>query len=165
MIARHLLKSSQFPAPGTAQDPWKASTSAWSTSDEWAQNVAMPDFSLMPEEQIEDLLPQPLRDNFRLSQSYVQLIELARQIPSDQLLSMTETVRRGAEHVRTLNEDFSHAVSLLASALEDCHDQESNQLRRFHQIQEQFETFSEQNRELFLATLREVCEACQPLVR
>jgi hypothetical protein len=165
MIERHLLQSSQFPSLGPAQDPWKASTTAWSSHDEWAQNVSMPDFSLMPEEQIEDLLPQPLRDNFRLSQSYIQLIELARQIPADQLLSMAETIRRGAEQVRDLNSDFSHAVSLLASALEDCHGEESNHLHRFHQIQEQFETFSVQNRELFLATLREVCEACQPLAK
>jgi len=163
MIERPFLKTSPNPPTDDAGDPWESCTSAWSTDDEWAQDVSMPDFSIMSNDQIEKLLPQPLKDHFRLSQGFVQLVELARRIPADLLLSMTETIRKGADRVNDFNRDFSESISLLASTIEDCHSEDPIQLSRFHQLQEQFEAFSDQNRELFLATVQEVCEACEPL--
>lgn len=165
MIVRPFLKTSPNPPSDHTADPWESCTSAWSTDDEWAQDLSMPDFSLMSDDQIEKLLPQPLKDQFRLSQGFVQLIELARRIPADLLLSMTETIRKGAERVNDFNRDFSESIALLASAIEDCHREDPVQLNRFHRLKEQFEAFSDQNRELLLATVQEVCEACEPLAK
>jgi len=166
MIEReHLARAPESPINRPAGDPWDAHTSAWSLNDDWAQEVPLPDFSLLTEEQISDLLPPALQDNFRLSQGYVQLIELARTVPSPMLDSMVATVRNGANELRSFNPDFCNAILLLAGAIENCHAEESSLIECFHKLQELFEAFSAKDRDLFLATIQEITEACQPLAK
>jgi hypothetical protein len=144
-------------------DPWEANTSASVQDDSWADDSGMPDFSLFAEDQLAKFLPKPLQDNFRLSQGYVQLIELSRTIPTDLLASMIETIRSGANEVSSFNDDFGRSILMLAEALENCQEAESNQIERFHNLQALFETLNDKDRELFLATVNEVMEACEPL--
>ena len=166
MIEReHLARAPEGPLKRPAGDPWDAHTSAWSLNDDWAQEVPLPDFSLFTEEQITDLLPQSLQDNFRLSQGYVQLIELARTVPSPMLDSMASTVRRGADELRSFDPDFCNAIRILAGALENCQAEEASLIECFHKLQQLHETFSAKDRDLFLATIQEITEACQPLAK
>lgn len=164
MIEREYTHPSQNEFPFNNDiDPWEAHTSAFAQDNSWANDGGMPDFSLFAEGQLAELLPKPLQDNFRLSRGYVQLIELSRTIPTDLLASMIETIRSGANEVSSFNDDFGHSILMLAEALENCQEAESSQIKRFHNLQALFETLNDKDRELFLATVNEVAEACEPL--
>ncbi|MDP6353498.1 MAG: hypothetical protein QF473_00240 [Planctomycetota bacterium] len=163
MIEREYIQQNELPS-NTDIDPWEANTSAFAQDDSWADDGGeMPDFSLFPEDQLAELLPKPLQDNFRLSQGYVQLIELSRTIPTELLISMLDTIRSGADEVSSFNDDFGRTILMLAEAIENCQEAESRQIERFHNLQALFETLNDKDRELFLATVNEVTEACEPL--
>jgi hypothetical protein len=163
MIEREYIQTQNELPFNNDIDPWEANTSASAQDDSWADDSGMPDFSLFAEAQLAELLPKPLQDNFRLSQSYVQLIELSRTIPTELLASMLETIRSGADEVCSFNDDFGRSILMLAEALENCQEAESHQIERFHNLQALFETLNDKDRELFLATVNEVMEACEPL--
>jgi hypothetical protein len=164
MIEREYIQNPQNELPlNNDIDPWEANTSAFTQDDSWADDGGIPDFSLFPGDQLAELLPKPLQDNFRLSQGYVQLLELSRTIPTALLASMLDTIRSGANEVSSFNDDFGRSILVLATAIENCQEAESHQIERFHNLQALFETLNDKDRELFLATVNEVTDACEPL--
>jgi len=112
-------------------------------------------------EQLAGLLPQPLLDNFRLSQSYTRLVELARSASSDLAPVVKDTFRRQEAHRRTASHpNMPKAVRVLVSALWDRDEEDSVLCRRFDDLLELFQGFGARDRKRLLATLQEVSESC-----
>jgi len=112
-------------------------------------------------EQLAGFLPQPLLDNFRLSESYTSLVELARSASSDLALVVRNTFQRQEARRRAASHpDMPKAVRLLARALQDCDEKDSVLCGRFDDLLEIFQSFGARDRKRLLATLQKVSESC-----
>jgi hypothetical protein len=114
------------------------------------------------EDQLAELLPQPLLDNYRLSQGYTRLVDLARNVPADPAEVLEGVIRQEkAPPRRALHPLVNKALTLLAGALEHPDQEEPELCRHFEVLLELFQTLPTRDRKRLLSILRKFSDTYQ----
>jgi len=109
-----------------------------------------------------EILPQPLLDNYRLSEGYSRLVSLARGVPTDPSGVLEGVIQEEkAPPRRSIHPLVNKALSLLADTLQQPDQQESELCHHFEALLDLFQTLPTRDRKRLLAMVRKIAEAYQ----